>query len=225
MALIIVIFIIYYITSFNLETSHVFFIIVFGCIVYVIIYTGQQDSKSRITQLDKYMNDLEKTILQQDTQEMMVDAVYSIHKPLKNLRFIKGSKEAQELLYDLRFLQIYEKEDFMDIVVYLEYFFKIHFNIMIGKYDVSTYFQILQDIRVVIINALFSCIHNIPKYSKTFDSPNLDIELRKCINRTQALTYRFLKIVLKKHKAKMPHFTVQGASPYDSRMDSKYHMI
>ena len=203
-ALITSMFILYYIVAFKFESSHVFFIVLLGCIVYIIIHMGQKEGKTKHLQLDKFIDDTEKAILQHDTQEMVIDTVYSIHKPLKNLRFIKKNKEAQEIIYDLRFLKYYEKEDYIDIVIYLEYFLKIHFNLMIGKYDMETHFSILQDIRAEILNALFSCYHNIPKYSKTFDSPNLDDDLKFCIRRTQALTYRYMKIILKDIKYILP---------------------
>jgi hypothetical protein len=194
-------------------------------VVSYIIYNWQhEEQKNHMQDLDTYINYLEQLVLTHNTPEMIVELVYKIHKPLKTLRFIRQNKEVRETLYMLRFLLIYDKEDFIDLIICLEYFFKIHYNILIEKYDITTYFAMLKDIRSELINALHSTYFNIPNISKTFDVPNLENELDIGIKRIQAVTYRYMKILYHKYAKQLKHEQYAGPSFFDVQKTSHYHI-
>jgi hypothetical protein len=186
---------------------------------------SKEEHKTQNNDIDSFIHKMEEMIIQHDTQDMIVNTVYKIHKPLKDLRYIKTLREMQESLYNLRFLLVYDKEDFIDFVVMIEYFLKIHFNVMIGKYDVQTYYAILKDIRKEILNALHSSFFDIPQYSTTFDSPNLIKDMQLELKRIQAITYRYMKVLSNKYRKQLYHESYTGTAGIDPHRDVRYDMF
>jgi hypothetical protein len=90
---------------------------------------------------------------------------------------------------------------------------------MIGKYDYQTNYSVLEDVRQEVINALYSCYFNIPKYSKTYDAPNLETELKMSIQAFQSMTLKLLKIIRNKYNLP-PEFKT-----HDVYKSDKYHFI
>jgi hypothetical protein len=194
-------------------------------IVYTLTAMNKEEDKTQKNDIDTFINNMQDLVTHHDTQEMIVNTVYKVHKPLKDLRYVKSSKEMQETLYNMRFLLIYDKEDFIDLVVLIEYFLKIHFNVMIGKYDVYTYYAILKDIRKEILNAMHSSFFDIPQYSTTFDSPDLIKELQLATKKVQAITYKYLKVLSHKYRKQLFHDTYKDASGIDPQRDTRYDIF
>jgi len=216
----------YYLLSYNTTNmSQNLFIVMFIFIVYTLTVMNKEEDKTQKNDIDVFINDMQELVTKHDTQEMIVNTVYKIHKPLKDLRYIKSSKEMQESLYSMRFLLTYDKEDFIDLVVLIEYFFKIHFNVMIGKYDVHTYYAILKDLRKEILNAMHSSFFDIPQYSTTFDSPDLIKQLQTATKRVQAITYRYLKVLSHKYRNQLFHDTYKDASGIDPQRNARYDIF
>ena len=220
------VFLAYYLLFYNTtNTSQNLFIVMFIFIVYTLIAISKEDDKTQKNDIDAFISNIQELVTKHDTQEMMVNTVYKIHKPLKDLRYIKSLKEMQETLYDIRFLMIYDKEDFIDLIVMIEYFLKIHFNVMIGKYDIQTYYAILKDIRKELLNAMHSAFFDIPQYSTTFDSPDLNKEMKIATKRLQAITYRYLKVLSHKYRDQLYHDTYKDASGIDPHRDTRYDIF
>lgn len=215
-----------YVLRFNTEAKDTssFFIIVFVIIIYMITNLSSADKKQARDDILKYMNEIEASVVNHSTPEMVLETVYKLHKPLKNLRFVKNNKEASNVLYYLRFLKIYDDEMYLDFIIYLEFFLKIHFNIMIEKYDVETNYSILQDLRHELLNTLQAFHFNIPNYSSTFDDKDLDQRLRTAIAKFQAMTYRYMKILHKKYKKRLVHIPYKGEIGYDNFKSNMYHI-
>jgi hypothetical protein len=216
----------YYLLFYNTaNTSQNLFIAIFIFIIFTLVAMSKEENKVQKNDIDSFVHKMEEMVTQHDTQDMIVNTVYQINKPLKDLRYIKTLKEIQECLYNIRFLLIYDKEDFIDFVVLIEYFLKIHFNVMIGKYDVQTYFAILKDIRKEILNALHSSFFNIPQYSTTFDSPNLVKDMQLELKHIQAITFRYMKVLTHKYRKQLHHETYNGTLGIDPYRDARYDMF
>ena len=219
------VFIVLYLYSFvQYDKTSNFFILSIIIIGLLIRTHNNSDNISKQNEVQNYIDDIEKTVVSHSTPEMMLETVYKLHKPLKSLRFIKNNNEATQLVYYLRFLMIYDREGYLDFIIYLEYFLKLHFNIMIGKYDVQTNFIILKDVRYELLNALQTSTFNIPNVSKVFDSKNLDERIRIAIIKLQALTYRYVKIIYKKYHDVIDQEDYKGTRKHDSLRNNKYHI-
>lgn len=178
-----------------------------------------KDQKQSSINMERYIAELEAEVVTHRTPEMVLEHVYIIHKPLKDLYHIRKNNVVREVVYTLKFLQIYDKQQYLDIVVMIEYFLKIHFNVMIAKYDHQTYYTILEDVRDEIINSLYSCYYNIPRYSKTYDSPNLERDLKNAIFKFQSISFKLLKIVRNKYNITTKQKTI------DNMKNNMYHMM
>lgn len=223
----IIIFIVLYLYIFNNQENNNasnFFILSIIVIGFLINNHSKTDNIKKQNELNQYIKDIEETVITHSTPQMVLETVYKLHKPLKSLRFIKNNKEAIQLIYYLRFLMIYDREGYLDLIVYLEYFLKLHFNIMIEKYDVETNFVILKDIRREILNGLQASWYNIPNISRVFDSKDLDQRMQIAIKKVQALTYRYVKIIYKKYHDKLHHETYKGSVENDMIKNQHYHM-
>lgn len=219
------VFVVLYLYSFiQYDNVSNFFILSIIVIVFLINSHNKSDKLKKQNEVERYINDIEQIVVSHSTPEMMLESVYRIHKPLKSLRFIKNNNEATNLVYYLRFLKIYDREGYLDFIVCLEYFLKLHFNMMIGKYDVETNFVILKDIRYELLNALQTSSFNIPNISKVFDGNNLDERIKTAIVKLQALTYRYVKIIYKKYHNIIDHEGYKGTQEYDPLRNNKYHM-
>lgn len=213
------VFFIYFVIVQNGLSIQTFIILLFVFILYSYNNAKTKDQRQTSKNIDKYIADLETQVITHRTPEMILEHVYVIHKPLKDLYYISKNIVVKNVIYKLKFLQIYDKQQYLDIVVMIEYFLKIHFNMMIGKYDFQTHYSILEDIREEVLNALYSCYFNIPKYSKTYDSPNLEYELKHSIMRFQSITMKLLKIA--RNKYRLPTKSVT----YDSLKNNMYHIM
>lgn len=220
------VFLAYYLLFYNTaNTSQNLFIAIFIFIIFTLVAMNKEENKTQNNDIDNFIHKMEEMVIKHDTQAMIVNTVYKIHKPLKDLRFIKTLREMQECLYNLRFLLIYDKEDFIDLVVMIEYFLKIHFNIMIGKYDVQTYYAILKDIRKEILNELHSSFFDVPQYSTTFDSPDLIKDMKLELKRIQAITHRYMKVLSNKYRKQLRHEFYNDTSGIDPLRDTRYDIF
>lgn len=219
LSIVVVIFLVYFVFINNGLSVHTFMILLFVFVLFSYHRNNTKVQRNLNNSLEVYIQELENKVVHHRTPEMMLEHVYTIHKPLKDLYHIKKNNVFKEVLFRLQFLQIYEQQQYFDIVVMMEYFLKIHFNTMIGKYDYQTNYNIMEDIREEIINAMYSCYFNIPRYSKTFVSPNLEDALKKSIRMFQSITYKLLKIVRNKYTI------MNEPKTHDVNKNERYHMM
>lgn len=202
-----------------------FFFVALGIILYMIYGKRQQKKVDDTKNIATFIDSLEDMVSTSETSEMLIATVYKLHKPLTSLQFIKSNAEVQRTLYDLRFLLLYDKENFIDITVYTEYFLKTHFNILIGKYDPKSHIPILKDIRTELLNMIHTSHFNIPNVSTIYDSTDLDDNLKLGIKRLQAITYKLTKIVFRKYSKENSNESYHFASAFDSEKSNMYHMF
>jgi len=181
-----------------------FFIIILAVIGYFYYLQYQKINKTTNT-TSSLMETLEKEL--SDKHELSDTNIYPVHKTPKNIRFLKKNEEFQQILYDLKFLKIYDNALYNKLTSLIEYFLKIHFKIMIKKYDFDLWYPVLKDIRAEILNTMKSIYLNIPNVSTILYIKDLDVYLEKRIRIVQAITYRFIKIVCHKYNKsyKPPH--------------------
>lgn len=98
----------------------------------------------------------------------------NIYKGTSSLKYIFMHEDMKYILEDLDFILKFNPDIIIDIIILLEYFYKIHYNVMIEKYDACSYIPILQDIRNEVINIFSTFVFNLPDVSTTIDIPNID---------------------------------------------------
>lgn len=195
-------FIIYYITIILNDYKSLFFILAIFFIVYInyiktntIIPTIIRDKiksilKNKITSSQTFINNKETEITKETNG--IYEKLFYTSKPLKNINFIKNSKEFITEIYKLSIIKKYDNELFNKIIYMIEHFLRLHYKIMMNYYDFEQFFNTLKDIRNQILNDMKSIIFNIPKL-------NEDI-INEVIDNIEKLTYRYMKILQLKYK-------------------------
>lgn len=126
------------------------------------------------------------------------DDIFHVYKGPSTLKYLKRVDGIREICEELNFLTFYEVDMLLDVLIYLDFFFKIHYKTMLGKYDSCTYIPILIDIQKLIINNLAMFVFNIPITSKIVDK-NLDKFMNTKIQQIQSITSRYINIITKKY--------------------------
>jgi hypothetical protein len=220
----IVLFIVFYIVFLNYDSSRAFFIFISLFLLYIIYSSRQIETVKQNNDVITFVDTLEKILPEVAPKTFVVESTYLLHKPTKNFKYIKANKDMMNALYDLRFMLTYDKITLLQVSILSEYFLKLHFNVMLGKYDAVTYTEILIDIRREILNLLHSMHFVIPNISKVFESNELDNDLKQGIIKVQSITYRLVKIVFKKFKKDLTSRDYQGPYRLDEFTDNNYDM-
>lgn len=174
-----------------------FAIIVLVCLGYILVQRFQSKHKKHKTK-DKLLGDIEKEL--GDDREINNSGSFFVHKNPRNIKFLRQHKELTDVLYDIKFVQIYDRALYNKVISLLEYFLRIHYKVMIGKYDFALYFPVLKDIRSELLNTLKAITFNIPNMSSIVAIPDLDAFVDKKVRHIQAITYKLIKIVCHKYK-------------------------
>lgn len=186
-----------------------FFIGTIFIIIYVYYKNNLQKVKTKDQTISKIVNDT-------DRYEIPEDKIFSIHKIPQNLKFIQSSAEFKSILYDLNFLRRYDDNSYEKIVAYLEYFLRLHYRMMMGKYSFNSYFPILLDIRNELLNTLKAAYYNIPR--------NWDNTLEVNIIKIRGKTSRMIRTLHHKYGGGT-HLNYEAPFGYDSMKDDRYHMF
>ncbi len=126
--------------------------------------------------------------------------IFAIHKAPKNIKFIKTNQNISNIIEKLEFLKIYQKDTYLKIIIYLEHFLKLHYNVMIDKYDACLYYSIMRDIKKELLNLMNSLYFSLPMKSNILDIKNIDEYLNKYIIEIQAITTNYISILKNKYK-------------------------
>lgn len=192
----IILFYFYWMFFINKKSEQIFFALILFFIVFYFYNQNKQivinESKNIITFIDK----IEKNLL--ESRELWGN-IYFIHKTPKKLIYLRKNKTICKVIYDLKWIEIYDKYSLYTCVAYLEYFLKIHYNMMWGRYSYSIYIDILQEIRNTILNTLQSVHFNIPRISKVVDIEDLHSYIQKRILIIQSITGKYVKIIYHKY--------------------------
>ena len=197
----------FYVTFIQKESVKTFFVIILFMIFAVYWSQHKNKEKAKQTDIDMVIDSFEKD-LPIFQPEIDNHNVYKIHKPPSTLKYIKKNDYVKKMLFDLRPMLIFDKTSFVNLIVYMEYFLKYHYFIIVGYYDSYDYLPILKDIRKEILN-----------FSKSFvfNSPDLAI-LEMVHNNLQAFTFRYLQIIKHKYNSRNK-YDYDPPYEYDSKTD------
>lgn len=219
-------FALFYILVLDINPVRAFFIIALMFLAYI-LYTSK-DVKKQIAQTDveRFTSEIEKNMDELKDHEFPTEMSYYIHKAPKNLKYIYQNPDIVQVLYKLRFLIVYDKYALLQLVVLLEHFLKIHYNVILGYYEPVSYFDILKDARRNILNLMQSAHFQLPDVSKVYVSPtdNIEEDMRQSILQLQSLTYQLVKVVHKKYRKQLGIKQYKGPNYFDTSFNDKYHI-
>ncbi len=196
--ILIVVFIIFICMLENTINIYLLFSIIIGIIYYFNIFQTSKGNKYN-TKWNATCDTKWKRFNEM-TQNKVVysNSIYNIHKGPNKLKYIFMHKNLKSILEDIDFILKYQQDIFLDIIIYIEYFLKIHYYIIIGKYDTCTYIPILKDIQKHIVILLSTTVFNLPNKSQIVDIQDIDTYINKKTLEIKAILDKYMTIL--KHK-------------------------
>lgn len=176
-----------------------FFILLYFVYLYDIVgklnnkeLKNEEDLKKEYTK-----NQLENEIKIHNKDNHYIDNIniYPIYNKPKDFIFLKNDKFFENILYDLKFIKQYDKGDYFKLMILIENFLKIYYNLIIDRYDID-YVDILMDTRKEILNCMYNFKVDAPMFSKK--GKQLDIIIHKNILKVQSYSYKKIKNINKK---------------------------
>lgn len=169
-----------------------------------VMYVGSKRAQADdVNDRSGFLDDVESRI--QGT-EFLEGAIYTVHKNPKRLTYLrdKTATTLSNMLYDMRFITAYDVDLFNRVVILTETFLRVHYNVMLGRYDTALYLPVLHDLRRTIANRMQTMIFVLPKVSTiaVVEGDDLDRFLRKQIDVLTSVTARYMKMVYNKFHAK-----------------------
>lgn len=138
----------------------------------------------------------ELELIQEDEYYIDSNDIYPIYKKPKKFLFLKKDKYLEKILYDLRFIQKYDKGDYLKLIILIENFLKTYYNLIIDRYDID-YIDILLDIRKEILNIMYNFKVDAPQYDKK--NRYIHNVIQDNIIKMQSYTYQKIKNINKKY--------------------------
>lgn len=217
-----IVFALYYLVFVNRDPHAVFFTLATIAIAYKISYQKEQIQVKKKNDVKAFMKGLEKDLSWD--HELSEKNFYQVHKTPRSLKYLLKKDEYVNIIYDLRFLNTYDKPTYHKLVSLANYFLKIHYNTMLGKYDFDQNLGVLKDIRNEMLNCMSAAFFNVPKVSKILDIPDIDSYLKLRTRRMQAITYRYMKTIYHKFTKSRKHTSYYPPFEHDPSKDSFYEL-
>ena len=138
------------------------------------------------TKLDKFKN-----------KDFFIDSlnIYPIYKNPKKFLFLKEDQYLQKIIYNMRFIETYDKGDYFKLIILIEHFLKTYYNIIIDRYD-SDQIDILLDTRKEILNIMYNFKVDAYQYNKK--GVYIEGKIHSNLIKIQSYTYQKIKNINKK---------------------------
>lgn len=172
------------ILNIDFSKKNVFFIIVFGCLIYnlfkyqnyilitlsILVFFAYLYSKNIKTQTKKKIEKKDiKKLIEEFTDIKYVNPsenfVLLDEKP-KIFKYIYIKPIFFDKIHELRFIRKYSAESILQIVVILEKFLKIFYNILSERYPIEGNIDYMKDLHYEMKNLRLVIHKHIPSYSK-----------------------------------------------------------
>lgn len=150
-------FIFFLISNLNVSVL-VSIIIIIGIGYYYYINIDNYD-KSLITNFNNKV-----ALLTTDIKERQVfnDPNYFLNKFPVVLRYLRNDKYLIDLIYNIRFLRVFDDAKYTSLVALIEKLMKLYIFMMGDRYDIKTYFSTFLELRATILKELYSIYIIVP---------------------------------------------------------------
>lgn len=186
--------------------------LLFAAITYWVFQSEQVQQKEEVAVSANFWEAVAKDMKNYD---MVFPTIYGFHKAPKTLKYIYYNRPLKRVLEDLTFLRSYEKDAFLRLILLLEYFSKVQYNVVIGKYDPCYYMPVLKDTRQELLGLFNSFRLNMHPTSKIVNIPDLWAFLADKERDVRGLTMKSMNVVRRKFGSACEHAMELGTQPMD----------
>ena len=140
-------------------------------------------------------------------------------------KYFNKDNNLLKIVLNLRFIKLYDKEKYTNIILYIDKFYKIYMYILIDRYDIKKYFNIFIDLRTNIIREMYSLYIILPMKMKFYYGFNSFAELKKSINDFMEYSNKLITIIERYgyQEKKIFHLDDIKYKPYDDK--NKYDVF
>lgn len=131
--------------------------------------------------------------------------LFQCAKPPKDIRYLLRDNRIRSAMEDLYQLKHFDQDTLFDMVLMLEHFMKIHFNIVIGAYDSVMYMQVMKDTTSAIMEYFDILIYNTPKASTTLNIPDITLFIDRYRVFIQTILYQYIRVIKHKYRNECEH--------------------
>jgi hypothetical protein len=150
---------------------------------------------------------------------------YYLKKFPKEIKYFHKDNNLLNIVLNIRFIKLYDKEKYSNIILYIDKFYKIYMYILIDRYDITKYFNIFIDLRTTIIRELYSMYIILPMKMKFYYGFNSFTELKKSINDFMEYSNKLITIIKRYgyQEKKLHYLDDIKYKPYDNK--TKYDVF
>lgn len=87
-------------------------------------------------------------------------------KKFGQMKFLPGNGVFQDIAKDIRFIRIFDKARYGDILLHMEHLQKVYMYILGDRYDAKTHIPIFRDLRASVLEMLYGLVHIVPQTLK-----------------------------------------------------------
>jgi hypothetical protein len=197
---------IYFFPKYRTFNLFIMFIILFNIILsYTDIFAPQFTINEQIF-INKKVNKILDSILinyKNIGLNLNIDDVYPINNIPINFIFIPNNPFIINIIFKLKFLESFNKDEYYKLIILLEYFLKYYYKTILDEYDYDTVIPMLVAIRNNILNILIEQTYSIPINlnlpDTKYDISNTDTYIHNILVKLQSYTMNKLKILEKKN--------------------------
>lgn len=171
---------------------------------------------------EKHMTEIiDKEVYLTNNKNIYIDDanLYKIYKKPTDYYFLRNNKFLEEIIYNMRFIEKYDKGDFIKMIIYMDAFLKTYYYIINDRYD-HTYIDILVDIRLELLNIMNNFMIDAPMFTKNKKN-RLDKLINNNLLKTQSYTFKKLKNISNKY----PHFNHKNPKGVTNNLYDNYNII
>lgn len=212
-------FFIFYIAYIKQDFTKLFFIVCIMIVGFLILYEQGKKKNKTSGSIQSFITNTETDL---KYFQINYHKVFQVHKAPAKLKFIRKNANLSQLLFELRFMKLYDYGSFLTLIIYLEYFLKYHYEILIGKKSYDHFVSVMKDLRREILNISKAFIFSIPPRSSTLKHiKDLDEFMYKWHDSLVSLTNKYM-VVLHNKYLKSSHHLSKSPYEYDGH-DTSYN--
>lgn len=155
--------------------------------------------------------------LESDTKDRReaVSPSFEIKRFGGKFKYLEENADFVEIAVDLRFIRIFDKARFGDLLIHMDKMQKVYMYILSGRYDPVLYISTFIDLRQATTEIMYSFYLVVPQQLQHTYGIDTYAELKRNVNRFTVATRKMLYVLYAFAKAQGHHVSDEYLHPYE----------
>ncbi len=178
-----------------------------------IFYYVMRSSKETRATKQAAQTQIEKSL---EGRKEVVSTAYPVKQVNRKLRYLPRNETFMDIVKDLRFIRVYDKARYGDLIVHLDKLQKIYMYILARRYSCEQHIPVFTDLRDQVSELLYSLYVIIPDAMKHTYGVQPHNIIEKNITEFTAITRRMLDILKSFCRDEGAYYPEHLPRPYES---------